>query len=186
MNIQFRTPFCSYLMQYSSFLILALAISACNSNPAKRPSPLRKDSVVLGKNLNFKIEYSSPSVRGRKLFGNGSDYLEQYNQIWRTGANDASFITIDGPLIIDSVLLDSGSYSIFTIPSSREWIVIFNEEWQQWGSYNYKDSLDVLRVKVPVQKLDSSVEQMRFYIENDSLKFAWDKIGWGIKLSILP
>lgn len=173
-------------MKHSIYLILViLFLFGCNSDPAKRPSPLRKDSVEIG-NLKINLEYSSPAVKGRKLFGKGPEYLEQYGEIWRTGANDASFITIDGPLIIDTAFLDSGSYSIFTIPSRNEWTVIFNKEWQQWGSYNYKDSLDVLRVKVPVQKLDSSEERMRFYIQNDSLKFAWDNIGWGIHLSILP
>lgn len=181
-HIQFRTPNCPQLILY---LLVVSCFFSCTSDPAKRPSPLAQDSVWFN-GMKIKLEYSRPAVKDRLLFGEGPDYLEQYGQVWRTGANDASFITIDQPLKIDSVMLDSGSYSIFTIPDEKEWTVIFNREWKQWGSYNYQDSLDVIRLTVPIRSLDRKQERMRFYIRNDSLKFAWDTIGWAIYLSNLP
>lgn len=180
--IRFRTQFCSYSGQLLFTVGILTLISACNSDPQRRPSPLRLDSGMV-KDVKVKIEYSSPGVKGREIFGDGSDYLVEYQQLWRTGANDASFITLNKPLMISSVLFDSGSYSIFTIPSPNYWTVIFNKEWQQWGSYNYTDTLDMLRMTVPVNKLDSLQERMQFLIEDDSLKFKWENVGWSIKLT---
>ncbi|GAB4239909.1 MAG: hypothetical protein Tsb0034_16070 [Ekhidna sp.] len=183
-NIHYRTPICSYLKLLTLFGLIFI-VGACTNDPQKRPSPLTLDSGMVG-NTKLKIEYSSPSVRGRKIFGSGPDYLVQYGEMWRTGANDATYITIDDVLQINSVLFDSGSYSIFTIPGKDEWTVIFNKEWKQWGAYHYKDSLDVLRVDVPVQQLDSLAEKMRFFVEDDSLKFRWEHVGWAIDLTSLP
>ena len=136
--------------------------------------------------IKVMVEYSSPGVKNRKIFGEGSDYLVEFDKLWRTGANDATFITVEDFLFIDSARLDSGSYAIFTIPDENEWLVIINREWKQWGSYNYKDSLDVLRMKVPISLLDQPEERMRFFFENDSLKFRWDRVSWGIEISTLP
>ena len=180
--IQYRTPLCSYLGQVSLVLGVIAAISSCSSDPQKRPSPLRLDSGIVN-NVLVKVEYSSPGVKGREIFGEGSDFLVGYDQMWRTGANDASFMTLAEALAIDTTLFDSGRYSIFTIPSKNEWTVIFNREWKQWGSYAYQDSLDILRVQVPTYQLDSIQERMIFLIEEDSLKFRWEKTGWAIKLN---
>lgn len=183
--IRFRTPNCSYSLPLLTFILLSGSIISCTSDPQNRPSPLRLDSGMIG-DIKVKVEFSSPAVRDREIFGTGSDFLVEFNELWRTGANDASFITVEDFLFIDTTRLDSGSYSIFTIPNDTEWLVIFNKEWKQWGSYNYKDSLDILRMKVPVKRLIQPEERMRFFFQNDSLKFEWDNVSWGVLLSTLP
>lgn len=179
---QFRTFFRSKSTNASLLPLCCLIAFSCSSDPQKRPSPLRSDSATFHSTPVY-IEFSSPAVRGRQIFGDGADYLVPYDEIWRTGANNATFISIANDLAIDTFKLDSGSYSIFTIPNNEEWIVIFNSEWDQWGSYNYKDSLDAFRINVVPKYADQTQERMLFYFADDSLKFRWDKVRWAIPIN---
>ncbi len=157
----------------------------CTSDPQNRPSPLRKDTASID-GVGVLIEFSSPGVKGREIFGDGPDYLVPYNELWRTGANHATFLSVKDEMFIDTLSLDSGNYSIFTIPTKDEWTIIFNAEWNQWGSYNYKDTLDVIRLKVKPKYADQSQERMLFYFADDSLKFRWDRVRWAIPLTSRP
>ena len=96
-----------------------------------------------------KITYCQPHKRGRLIFGE----LVPYGQVWRTGANEATEITVTTNVLIGKDTLKAGTYSVFTIPEKDSWTVIFNSELGQWGSYNYLESSNVLRIEVPVQKL---------------------------------
>ncbi|WP_370086179.1 DUF2911 domain-containing protein [Ekhidna sp.] len=180
---QYRTYFRSKSCIRSIVLLMLsnYLISGCTTNPEKRPSPLRSDSTSIGK-VNGYIEFSSPAVRGRQIFGEGTDFLVPYGKMWRTGANNATYVSFSADVSIDTFDLDSGSYSLFTIPNEDEWTIIFNSEWEQWGSYNHKDSLDVIRMQVKPRYADQTQERMLFYFADDSLKFRWDKVRWAIPI----
>lgn len=91
------------------------------------------------------IAYGRPSVRGRTIFGE----LVPYDQVWRTGANEATTITFENDVQVEGEPLEAGTYSLFTIPRrSASWVLIFNEQANQWGAYNYDQEQDVLRVQV--------------------------------------
>ncbi len=179
----FRTlfrPKLSKLIFYFSLLITSIS---CSINPNDRPSPLRIEKSFIG-DVALELSYSSPAVRERKIFGFGSEFLQPYGELWRTGANKASTIYIDKSLLFaDSFLLDSGKYAIFSIPGEEKWTLIFNKNWDQWGSYNYRDSLDIFRIELNTKVLQEKAERMQLYVENDSLKFRWDQIGWGIPIN---
>ena len=180
---QFRTLCCSNSSITIGILSFWLVTTSCSQNPENRPSPLRVDSVQIG-STTLRVEYSSPSVRGRKIFGIGDTYLEQYGKIWRTGANEATTFSTDRDLKIDTFDLPKGKYAIFTIPDSNSWEVIFNKEWNQWGTYYHKDSLDVVRLRVTPTKLDSLQEQMKLSVSPSALNFRWDNITWSIPISL--
>ena len=182
-HFQFRTFLRSKTSIAPIVPICCMLFLGCNPNTKKnRPSPLRYDSATV-RGVDAYIEFSSPGVKNRKIFGNGSDFLVPYNELWRTGANNATYISIAGNLAIDTFKLDSGSYSLFTIPNQSEWTLIFNKEWNQWGSYDYKDSLDVFRIKVIPRYADQSQERLLFYFADDSLKFRWDKVRWAVPIN---
>ena len=181
-NFQFRTLLRSKTTINYLLPLCCLMAIRCSSDPQKRPSPLRSDSSSVH-NVATYIEFSSPAVRGREIFGEGPDFLVPHGEIWRTGANNATFLSIAGDLSIDTFKLDSGSYSIFTIPEKDEWVLIFNKEWDQWGSYNYQDSLDEFRMKVKAKYADQVQERMLFYFADDSLKFRWDKVRWAVPIN---
>lgn len=181
---QFRTLCCSNSVTRLMVVSTILASYSCTQPSEKRPSPLRSDSTQIGIN-KIHIEYSSPSVRGREIFGIGDEYLEQYGEVWRTGANDATVFINNVDIKIDTFLLPRGKYALFTIPNKNSWEIIFNKEWDQWGSYYLKDSLNVVRITVDTQTFDTDQEQMRFFFEDAALNFRWAQVGWSLPINLV-
>lgn len=99
---------------------------------------------------NIELTYSRPSAKGRKIFGD----LVPFDKLWRTGANGATIITFSEPVEIKGKKVDTGSYALYTIPGAETWEVILNKGLKNWGVDGYKESEDVVRVKVDAMKTD--------------------------------
>jgi hypothetical protein len=156
------------------FLLFPLASLAQEAIKA-RPSPL---AIVTAryKDTYLKITYSQPHKRGREIFGK----VIPYDQLWRTGANEATEITLSKDMIINSQALKAGTYSLFSIPSKEKWTIIINSDLGMWGSYNYNQKMDVLRFEVPVETLKEVVyEPFTILIDQKTdkatLSLLWDK-----------
>ena len=162
-------------------LLLFLLIVAAQSIFAQeaiqpRPSPL---SVVQCKykDTYLKIVYSQPHKRGREVFGN----LVPFGQVWRLGANEATEFTITREVFINGQFLPAGTYSLFAIPEKEKWTIIFNSELGQWGSYNYNQAKDVMRVDVATHVLPGELAYEPFTIAIDQknnkadIVITWDK-----------
>ncbi len=108
-----------------------------------RVSPKASVSQTVGL-TDVAITYCRPSVKGRVIWGG----LVPYDQVWRTGANEATTITFADDVTIAGTKLPAGTYGLFTIPGKDEWNVIFNKGAKQWGAYEYKEAEDALRIKV--------------------------------------
>ncbi|MGN0020199.1 MAG: DUF2911 domain-containing protein [Sphingobacterium hotanense] len=122
------------------------------------------------------VVYQRPNMKGRTIFGD----LVPYNQIWRTGANNATNITFQSDVKIEGQNLEAGTYALFTIPGKEEWTIIFNKNAKQWGAYTYDKADDVLRVKVKPRALTNPIETFTIAFEevNDqNLKacLLWEK-----------
>jgi len=133
-----------------------------------------------------KIVYSQPHKNGRQIFGE----LVPYGKIWRTGANEATEITLTHDLRIGNDILKAGSYSIFSIPEENEWTIIFNKELGLWGAYNYSEKKDMLRIKAPVIHNTISLYEpftITFEQRNDKadLIFYWDKVMVRVPITLL-
>ena len=124
------------------------------------------------------IDYGSPSVRGRKIWG----ALVPFGKIWRAGANEATTFKTDEDIMIKGKKLPAGNYSLFIIPNEKECIVIFNKKTDQWGAYNYSQDLDQLRVEVSPNKQSKSTEKLLFIIKDNAVALLWDN--WEIPLEI--
>jgi hypothetical protein len=94
------------------------------------------------------VDYSRPSVKGRVIWGG----LVPYDQVWRTGANEATQISFSDDVTINGQPLPKGTYSLHTIPGKDSWTIIFNKTAKQWGSFNYKQADDALRVTAKPEK----------------------------------
>lgn len=112
-------------------------------NTLPRVSPNATVSQTIGV-TEVQITYGRPSVRDRDIFGG----LVPYDEVWRTGANEATTISFSSPVEIEGQSLDAGTYGLFTIPTPDTWAIIFNDNPEQWGAYNYDSDQDVLRVEV--------------------------------------
>jgi hypothetical protein len=157
-----------------SLLLLFYNVGFTQENFKPRPSPLSVASMRF-RDCYVKIVYSQPLKRGREIFGS----LVPFGQVWRTGANEATEITLTKDIMINNQLLKAGTYSIFTIPEKDKWTIIINSDVGLWGSYNYNQTLDVMRFDVPVTENSGILEAftMTFDQRNDvaDLLITWDK-----------
>ena len=124
------------------------------------------------------INYGSPSVKGREVWGG----LVPYGKVWRTGANQATSFTVSQDVEIGGGKLPAGTYGLFTIPESGKCTVIFNENSEQWGSGSYEDGKDVLRVEVATKELPEASETMEFKVEGEEILLMWDKLAVPFKV----
>jgi hypothetical protein len=152
------------------FLFSALAVQA--QDKADRPSPPRTVSAQID-GSEVVIDYSSPGVKGRAIWGK----LVPYDKIWRTGANEATTIMLENDMKIEGKTIPAGKYALFTIPGEKEWVVILNGEWDQWGAYNYDESKDIHRFTVTPMEQYESEERLKFEIsEEGKVSMKWEKV----------
>lgn len=141
------------------------------------PRVSQKASVMQTVGLtDVTIMYNRPGVKGRVIWGG----LVPYDKVWRTGANEATTITLSQAVKINGQPLPAGTYSFHTIPGKTSWTLIFNKTAEQWGSYDYDASKDALRIQVtPVT--GPNQEWMAFSFSDVStdgatVELAWEKL----------
>nr|WP_245189502.1 DUF2911 domain-containing protein [Lunatimonas salinarum] len=138
-----------------------------------RASPLRKVEGTIA-NKQLKVQYGSPAVKGRPIWGD----LVPYNEVWRTGANEATYLEFTEDLKFNGEILPAGKYSLFTIPrESGPWTVIFNSEWNlEHGHYQYKEENDVLRISAEPIWEENSEEWLTIEMVPEGLVVKWEKL----------
>jgi len=131
----------------------------------------------VGDKLFARITYSRPAKKDREVFGK----LIPFGKAWRVGANEATEVKFYTDATIQGKKIKAGVYALHVIPNETEWTIILNADLDQWGSYSYKQDLDVLRVNVPVKKSDEVVENLSIQFKKMSdnfleshLMIAWD------------
>lgn len=140
----------------------------------KRISPLNVTSVRY-KDTYLKIVYSQPLKKGREIFGG----LVPFGKVWRTGANEATELTVTKDILINGQELKAGTYALFTIPNPASWTIILNKDLGLWGAYNYNPMQDALRFDVPVANSVAVYEAFTIQIDpsNNQVEISlnWDK-----------
>jgi len=152
---------------------------------ATRPSPRGEVGEQIGA-LKVSITYGRPQVNKRQIWGQ----LVPYNRLWRTGANEATYITFSSDVFVEGQKLAAGSYALFTIPTETEWTVIFNRVPGLWGHFYYNPEFDALRVKVKPQAAEHQ-EWLSYSFEMLSPASAnvvvhWEKIKTAFKVEAEP
>lgn len=140
-------------------VVVAPATAQERSNEEPRVSPNAAVSQTIG-TAEVRITYGRPSVEGREIFGG----LVSYDEVWRTGANEATTFSVSSDVTIEGEPLSAGTYSLYTIPSEDTWTIIFNNVADQWGT-QYDNSEDALRVQVTPEST-SQREMMTFLFED--------------------
>ena len=122
------------------------------------------------------IRYHSPGVRKRIIWGG----LVPFDEVWVTGAHDATLLEVNKPFIVAGKTIPAGKYALFTIPGKKEWTVIINKHWKQHLASEYDEKDDVARIKVkPVKALHT--ERLQYFIEagrngSGRIAMAWEKV----------
>lgn len=128
----------------------------------------------------IKIVYSRPQLKGRAIGD-----LAMNGKVWRTGANEASEITLYKDMKMGSTLVKAGTYTFYTIPGEKEWTAIISKDLNVWGSYFYNEANDVARVTVPVTNGEDALEA--FSIAFTSSDQGVDMhLGWGNLRVVVP
>jgi hypothetical protein len=150
--------------------------------PALSPSAEIVQQIGLAKAT---IEYSRPSLRGRKLLGQNDI---PYGKVWRMGANEVTTLKLSDDMIIEGKPIAKGKYAFVAIPDANEWTIVLNSASGQWGVYGYKEDKDVLRFKVKTSALPQNVETLTFAFEDtqpssSNIVFRWENVQFKVALS---
>jgi len=160
-------------------LLFVLNPIHAQQDKSNRPSPPKQVSSTVD-GVEVTIDYSSPGVKNRTIFGG----LESYGKVWRAGANEATWIEVSDDVKVNGKSLPAGKYAFFIIPrENQEWTLIFNSKWDQWGAYNYDESLDVLRVDVKPKKIKHT-ERLEYNInKTGEVSMKWSTTSVPFKIS---
>ena len=169
-------------------LLLLLAPAAHAQAPLTVPQPSPAVNIREAFSTSFvELSYSRPSLKGRTAFGG----LVPYDQVWRTGANTVTKIRFGEAVTLGGQAVPAGTYALLTIPGKANWTIILNRDTAQWGAYEYKQSLDVLRISAKAAKLPTPQESLRLSLENlrpaaADLTLAWERVQVAIPLTANP
>ena len=150
--------------------------TSAEPNKKKPLSPHTSTMAMVG-DAHIHIDYSSPGVRNRMVFGG----LLPYDAVWQAGAHNATWIETNKDLKIAGKELKAGKYGFFVIPNPTEWTVIFNSNWDQHGKDEYDEKDDVLRFKVTPEISEEIQEHLEYKVtktnaESGIFEMAWEKV----------
>jgi len=157
-----------------------------NPNLVKDTSKKSIKSMAVGMigSDSIKINYHSPGVRKRIIWGG----LVPYDEVWVTGAHDATTIEIGKPFSVEGKEIPAGKYALFTIPGEKEWIVILNRHWKQHLASEYDEKDDVVRIRIK-PAANAHTERLQYFIEparnrTGKIAMAWEKVRIEFPISI--
>lgn len=164
----------SLLLAFIAFLLPSVMFA--QKDKSKRASPPATATGKIGE-ATITIDYSSPSVKGRKIWGD----LVPYDKVWRAGANEATIFTTDKDIKVDGKSLPAGKYSLYAIPGEKEWTIILNSQTGQWGikmdgSTTEDPAKDVVRVTVKPMKAKSFAEHLTYTVDGKGFALVWENV----------
>jgi hypothetical protein len=181
-----KTLCCALFATIIGSIVLANVSARAQDDKKSRPSPPEHASVTFG-SKTVTIDYSAPSMRGRKIFGG----LLPYGKVWRTGANEATTLKTDVNLRIGNLGVPAGTYTLYTIPSENGWTLIINRQTGQWGTV-YDQTKDFGRIPMSEGVIPSSpVETFQIKFQNTKdlsteLHLDWETTNVFVTVTAVP
>lgn len=162
------------IFKSATVLVAAMTISVnAFAQESKKPASPAMTATGKIKDADITINYSSPSVKDRKIWGD----LVPYDKVWRAGANEATTFETSKDITVQGKKLPAGKYSFFLVPkASGAWTAVFNKEPKQWGAYKYDQAKDALRVDVNAKTLKTKQEALVYKINKNGFTMDWDQI----------
>lgn len=154
----------------------SLEAEAAEEETQEQPERLSPHESAMGKvgEANITVTYGRPYKKGREIYGG----LVPWDEVWRTGADEATTLETDRDLMLGSLHVPAGKYALFTIPGQDNWTLIVNKVADQWGAFNFAEAEDLGRVQMSVSESEAT-EQLTIGIEagegpNGTLSIVWD------------
>ena len=165
----------------AAFCTLFLLILTATASPGQgqqdkkqRPSPPANAMCKFADGKTITVDYSSPRMRGRKIFGD----LVPYGEAWRAGANEATTFVTNTGLIVGGKNVPAGSYTLFTLPTQDKWMLIISKKTGEWGIPYPGDKFDFTRMDMKVSKLPSPLENFTISFDQSgascTMKLDWE------------
>jgi hypothetical protein len=173
------------LIAASAALLLAgvLASSGRAQSGGQVSSPPAKAECKFADGKTVHLDYSSPRMRGRKIFGG----LVPYGEVWRAGANEATTFVIDADMNVGGKAVPAGSYTLFTLPSADAWTLIISKQTGEWGVPYPGESYDFGRVPMKLSKLDAPSENFTMVFDHAgnacTLRMEWETTRAAVEIS---
>jgi hypothetical protein len=173
------------------FFATAILVSAqmdMAQDKSKPLSPPASAECKFSDGKSVKTDYSSPRMRGRKIFGPASENaLVPFAGIWRTGANKATTFVSDVNLTVGGKNIPVGSYTLFTVPNPDKWTLIINKKTAEWGiPYKYEAD-ELARVDMQVSKTSSPVENFTIAFDQAgskcTLRMEWENTRASVEIA---
>ncbi|HTV58922.1 MAG TPA: DUF2911 domain-containing protein [Verrucomicrobiae bacterium] len=174
------------LIWFCSFVLVLLAVAAparTQEDKSKRPSPPAQAKFAFPDGKTITIDYSSPRMRGRKIFGG----LVPYGKVWRLGANDATTFVTTSDLNVGGTAVPAGSYTLFAIPETGKWTLIISKTTGEWGTNYSGPGNDLARIKIDSSALSSPVQDFLIAFDKSGdacvLRFDWETTRASVDIS---
>jgi hypothetical protein len=135
------------------FFVLGLTAMSASSH-AQIASPPAKAECKFTDGKTITVDYSSPRMRGRKIFGD----LVPFSEVWRTGADNSTAFVTNADLIVGGKNVPAGSYTLFTLPTQTKWTLIVSKQTGEFGIPYPGEKFDFARMEMKVSKLPSPLE----------------------------
>lgn len=153
------------------------ATSVNEDTPKKKVLSPHNTAMAMVGDAHVHIDYSSPGVRERIIFGG----LVGYDNVWQAGAHKATWLETNKDLNIEGKVLPKGKYGFFIIPTKGDWTIIFNSNWDQHGKDDYNEKDDVIRfITTPIisEEIQEHLEYKVIKIGDNSGKISmhWEKV----------
>lgn len=146
-------------------------------------SPKRVSMKTIG-NTHIHIEYGSPGVKGRMIWGG----LVAYDQVWATGAHNATSIDFSTDVSIGGKKVRKGKYALFTIPGKIEWTIIINTNYQQHLADSYNPSEDIVRIKVKPIKQQKATQRLTYSVvpsgKDAAVQIQWEYLSVSLPVKV--
>ena len=167
---------------------LASAQMSMSQDKSKRPSPPASAECKLTGGKTVKIDYSSPRAKGRKIFGTAGDKaVVPYDEVWRTGANEATTFVTDTNLTVGGKAVPAGSYTLFSVPKADAWTLVISKKTGEWGTDYPGEKEDLARVPMTVSKTSAPVENFTIGFDQAgskcTLHMEWENTRASVEIS---
>ena len=132
----------------------------------------------------IRVIYSRPALKGRKILGE----LIPYDKVWRVGANEAPEIRFYEDMTFGGKKVEAGDYALLSIAGLDSWTLILSKDVDQWGTYSYSATNDVVRVRAEISEADESVENFTIQFEGKGkqVKAGTMHMAWGNSMITVP
>jgi len=155
-------------------VVIVAVVLRAQQDKASRPSPPATADCALAGGQKIMVDYSSPRMKGRAIFG----ALVPYGQVWRAGANEATTMTVGADVAIGGKAVPAGKYTIFAIPEQNKWTLIISKKTGEWGTAYPGPDNDLARIDMKSEKLPAAVENFTISFNQTpsgcTLKMQWE------------